>query len=231
MKVTFVKHSCFFIEEEDFCLLFDYYDGELPKDADRKKPLYVLESHFHGDHFSEKVFSAAADFEKVFYFLSFDISPKRIPEKICVQRMKPHEKAETEHFTVETLKSTDEGVAFLLSRGETSLYHAGDLNCWKWDGEPEDYNRMMEENYQKEMEFLKGKSMTAAFVPLDPRQEIYFDLGMLEYIEAVPDTKYLFPMHMWQDHRVIQKFQEKHGIELMNVLEEGQSFILKEAFK
>lgn len=33
-----------------------------------------------------------------------------------------------------TLRSTDAGVAFYVASNGVSLFHAGDLNDWEWDG-------------------------------------------------------------------------------------------------
>ena len=52
---------------------------------------------------------------------------------------------------VETLKSNDEGVAFLVTAEGRTIYHAGDLNWWYWNGEPEDDNEFM-------VRFYKGSS-------------------------------------------------------------------------
>ena len=56
MKITYIHHSCFLAETESACLLFDYFEGELPP-IPENKPLYILASHNHHDHFSEAVFS------------------------------------------------------------------------------------------------------------------------------------------------------------------------------
>lgn len=45
--------------------------------------------------------------------------------------------------TMETLFSTDEGVAFLLQCPEGMIYHAGDLNDWVWEEEPDEENQQM----------------------------------------------------------------------------------------
>ena len=40
-----------------------------------------------------------------------------------------------------SLKSTDEGAAFAIRETDgTSIYHAGDLNWWHWEGEPLAWN-------------------------------------------------------------------------------------------
>ena len=73
MKVTFINHSSFFVELESHCLLFDYYQGDIPQVVD--KPLYVFASHSHEDHFSPEIFQLARPGREVYYLLSDDISP------------------------------------------------------------------------------------------------------------------------------------------------------------
>ena len=53
--------------------------------------------------------------------------------------------------TVKAFKSTDEGVAFLIEAEGKVLYHAGDLNNWVWEGEPEEYNFRMSEAFHSEL--------------------------------------------------------------------------------
>ena len=38
-----------------------------------------------------------------------------------------------------------------------TIYHAGDLNNWVWEGEPEADNRRMSENFHREMDKLAGR--------------------------------------------------------------------------
>ena len=229
MQVTFIKHSCFFIESESFSLLFDYVDGVIPGQRNREKPLFVFASHRHGDHFSPKIPQAVEGFKQVFYILSDDIPPEQTAWP-NVWRMKPYDELKTEFFTIKTLRSTDEGVAFLLNRGEKWLYHAGDLNCWKWEGEPLSYNQQMEDNYRKELQQLAGLPILAAFVPLDPRQDAYYDLGMAQFLQAAPNAHYVFPMHMWGDYDIIRRYESTHGSVLQKISRDGQVFVFQEDF-
>ena len=177
MKVTFILHSSYFVELEHCCLLFDYYQGELPP---IEKPLYVFASHSHGDHFSTDIFQLAQPGREVHYLLSDDISPRQVPDKVKEQVtfVSPRSFYEVGDMKVATLRSTDMGVAFLLQCEGKCIYHAGDLNCWVWDGAPRFQNDQMKAQYKAELELLSGKSIDVAFVPLDPRQEDDFDLGM-----------------------------------------------------
>ena len=79
----------------------------------------------------------------------------------------------------DTLRSTDEGVAFLVRAEGKAFYHAGDLNDWRWDGEPENWNRGMAEKFRRYIEPLREVDLDAAFVPLDPRQEEHYAWGWI----------------------------------------------------
>ncbi len=228
MKVTFIKHSCYFVELEHTCLLFDYYEGSLPQ---TDKPLFAFSSHSHGDHFSEKLFEATASTNAT-YLLSQDIFKSRVPEELLdrVLFVKPHQTYELDELKAATLRSTDAGVAFLVQCEGKLIYHAGDLNCWVWDGAPRFQNDQMTAQYKRELELLAGKDIDVAFVPLDPRQEADFDLGMKYFFEAV-SAKTVFPMHMWEDYSVVPLFKSTPGYEeyakrLMDVKTPGQEFIL-----
>lgn len=233
MKVTFILHSCYHVELENCCLLFDYYEGQVPESG---KPLYVFASHSHGDHFSPAVFSLAKEGRQVHYLLSDDIFARRVPEeqRDRVTFVSPRGFYECDGLRVATLRSTDMGVAFLVECEGKLLYHAGDLNCWVWDGAPRYQNDQMTALYQQELTALSGLELDAAFVPLDPRQEADFDLGMRYFFEAVgPEhVKHVFPMHMWGDHSVVSLFKSDPNYKpyaplLMDVREPGQSFQLE----
>ena len=76
------------------------------------------------------------------FILSDDIWEKRIPEEVKGQtrRMKPDEEIVLDDIRIRTLRSTDEGVAFLVSVEGKMIYHAGDLNDWYWKEESEEWN-------------------------------------------------------------------------------------------
>jgi hypothetical protein len=57
--------------------------------------------------------------------------------------------------------------------------------------------------FQREMEHLKGIEIDYAFVPLDPRQEKFYDLG-LDYLLHTAKVKYVFPMHFWEKAEIIK---------------------------
>lgn len=56
---------------------------------------------------------------------------------------------------VTAFKSTDEGVAFMVETGGYTIYHAGDLNNWRWNGEELAWNNNMSTNYRRELKRSK----------------------------------------------------------------------------
>ncbi|MEG0368882.1 MAG: MBL fold metallo-hydrolase, partial [Hungatella sp.] len=129
MKVTYVEHSSFLVEMKRHYLLFDYFQGEIPK-MDPKKELLVFASHRHGDHFSPVIFELAKEYPRIHYVISDDIWENRVPMELHgkVTFMGAGEEETIGAVEVKTYRSTDEGVAFLLSIEGKTIYHAGDLN-------------------------------------------------------------------------------------------------------
>ena len=60
MKLTYIFHSGFAVETQSCVLVFDYRMDPadcMPVILSKGKPVYVLVSHFHEDHFSREIFS------------------------------------------------------------------------------------------------------------------------------------------------------------------------------
>ena len=236
MKVTYIHHSSFMAELEHAALLFDYFEGEIPE-IPEDKPLYVFASHRHGDHFSRAIFDLAGRAGKVTYVLSDDIWTRQVPEEILGRTtfIGPGESKRLldgagQPLDIEAFKSTDEGVAFLIKAEGKAIYHAGDLNNWVWEGEPEEDNRRMSENYHKELEKLAGRHIDVAFMLIDPRQEKDFYLGMDDFMRKV-GADAVFPMHFWGDFEAAARFKalpcaEEYRDRIHEIHEKGESFII-----
>lgn len=214
--VTYIGHSGFAVELEQASLLFDYCEGTMPE-LDRAKPLYVFASHAHADHFNFDIFSLRERHPGVTYILSDDIRKARnarnfarhgVPEEVYrnIVFLRPHQRQEIGPLVVETLDSTDEGVAFLVACGGKTVFHAGDLNDWVWEGEPEADNRAMTEKWRTEIARLEGRRLDLAFVVLDPRQEGDFWRGM-DWFMRHTDTAKVYPMHFWKDFSVFARLR------------------------
>jgi len=255
MDITYIHHSCFSVEMEDVVFVFDYYKGNLPA-FDTKKHIFVFASHKHSDHFDLKIFDLAKEYPHISFILSNDIkmndtymNRKNIPVKVRSNifyigknvnssypitidsnlHIKNGDISENPAFIkVETLKSTDAGVAFIVSHNDKVIYHAGDLNWWSWQGETAEEYHSMTDSFQKEMEHIKDREFDAAFVPLDPRQEERFFWGF-DYFMKNTNTKRVFPMHFWMDYSIISKLKEMDIVKdyvdkVITITEEGQKF-------
>ncbi|MGL5435090.1 MAG: MBL fold metallo-hydrolase [Lachnospiraceae bacterium] len=211
MNITYIHHSGFLVELDSLYLLFDYVGGSLP-DLNPDKQLFVFASHRHGDHFSVKIYDLTDLHPNVQYVLSDDIFQNQVPEdQSC--RTEFIDAGSSLDFSEQNLHitafhSTDEGVAFLAEHNGQSVYHAGDLNHWHWDGEPDDWNRQMADNYRQELERIKayGVRPNIAFLPLDGRQGEWFWVGLDEFMNTV-GADMVFPMHFWRDYSVIDKLK------------------------
>lgn len=233
MKITYIHHSSFAVELSKVILLFDYYAGPLPEFS-QDKMLVVFASHAHGDHFSTVIFELAQEREKIQYVLSGDINREKVPEELLgkVRFVKAGEKFPliSGEMEIETFKSTDEGVAFWISCEGKEIYHAGDLNNWWWEGEDKAWNHNMAANYKREIGKMAGRTADISFVPLDPRQERWFYLGMEEFMGKVR-AKAVFPMHFWKDYSIIEKMKEHPASEgwrdrIVEIHREGEEFII-----
>lgn len=209
MDVTYIYHSGFLVETKACYYLFDYYRKELPK-LHPEKPILVFASHFHQDHYNKKVFELLEQqgMKNIHAILSKDIARRNYPDAkgVEITCVTFHQRYELPCGTeLETLHSTDSGVAFLVTCPEGVIYHAGDLNDWVWQGEPEQDNRQMTGSYRHEIKMLAGRTIDVAFLPLDPRQEEYYAEGMRYFLENV-DVKAVYPMHYWGEPDIIERF-------------------------
>lgn len=208
-KVWYLAHSGFAVQTESSFLIFDYYLDEPkggtieqgvidPKEL-AEKNVIVFVSHNHDDHFNPVVFEWQKTIPNIRYILSNDI-----PEIPNATMIGPDDTVEQEDLVVKTYRSTDEGVAFLVQIDGLAIYHAGDLNWWHWEGEPETYNIKMADDYKKQIDLLAGERIDLAFVPLDPRQERQYDWGVKYLIER-NNVPYVVPMHFWNQPDVIDR--------------------------
>lgn len=221
MQVTFLDHSGFLVETDVVTLLFDWWKGELPA-MKPGVPLYVFASHRHEDHFNPQIFALDTWKEEVLddgdrdvYFLlgkgvSLDLLRRRLwgisPETAGKIRVcQGGQVLSLPQAEIETLTSTDEGVAFLVTLPDgRTVFHAGDLNWWHWEGEDKAWNHNMAANYRNEVDRLKGQHFHAAFVPIDPRLSEAYYWGIRYFLEQT-DAEHVFPMHFWGKYELCTK--------------------------
>ena len=206
MKITYINHSGFLIETKDCYYIFDYFKGELPY-LDKKKEVIIFCSHFHEDHFNPQIFGILDDMGMTYQaVLANDIRKRNHLSDLKITYVYHNQTYNLDNGTqVDTLLSNDSGVAFIVKTKEGTIYHAGDLNDWYWDGELKADNQRLTSAYRAEIRKIKGMHFDAAFVPLDPRQGDHYADGILYFLKNV-DCNVIFPMHYWNDANVIKRF-------------------------
>ena len=228
MKVTFLDHSGFLVELPSVTLLFDWWKGALPP-IRPQVPLLVFVSHWHDDHFSPAIFSlnAAAyllgDMDRR-WLARKGASPAVLEQCVSLSGNQTHRFSD--NITIETLPSTDEGVAFLVTADGQTVFHAGDLNWWHWEGEPDPWNPDMERKFKAYSQPLAGRNIDIALVPLDPRQK-EDGFRAAKYLLELAQIRRLIPMHQWGDFAFTDAFLARYPeytAKLLPVLRTGQGF-------
>ena len=235
MRATFLDHSGFLVELPTVTLLFDWWKGELPA-LRPGVPLLVFASHRHEDHFKPEIFRLDAHA----FLLGKDIklSPRHREKwglsdetaAKCLSLGGNETASPLPGVTVETLPSTDEGVAFLVTADGQTVFHAGDLNWWHWEGEDKAWNRNMEIDFKRYTEPLRGRRIDLVMLPLDPRLGEPGFWGPRYFLELADILRFL-PMHQWGDFGFTEKFLAEYPAFApltLPVAETGQVFVWKE---
>ena len=233
MRISFLGHSGFLLELPSATLLFDWSEGELPT-LRPGRPLLVFASHHHEDHFRPAIFQLGA----AAFLLGKDVrmsardrerwgvSPEAAARCVTLgggRRLEP-----LPGVQVETLTSTDEGVAFLVTADGQTVFHAGDLNWWHWGGEDVSWNTEMALHFQEFTAPLRGKHIDLAMLPLDPRLGRDGFRGPRYFLELA-DIARALPMHQWQDFGFTAKFLEEFpqfAGRVVPISHVGQEFLL-----
>lgn len=214
MHVTFLDHSGFLVELPGLTLLFDWWKGDLPPLP--SGPLLVFASHRHPDHFDPRIFALDDGQRDVRFLLGkgihlTDRNRKKwgLSEKAaadCRVLSGGESASPLPGVTVEALPSTDEGVAFLVTAEGRTVFHAGDLNWWHWEGEDKAWSANMAADFKRYTEPLRGRCADLALLPLDPRLGVpYAYWGLLRFLELM-DVRRLLPMHQWEQPEITDEF-------------------------
>ena len=211
-KITYLFHSGFSVETAGHFLLFDYCPS-LDRDSvfsseglNKKESVYVFVSHSHGDHFDPAILKWAKKNPSITYVFSSDVAFD--PSNLNSQVMSPYERWTDRSIEIKTFGSTDAGLSFLVQVDGLSIFHAGDLNWWRWKGETQAEQDHAEKIFKEEIDKMEGQKIDIAFFPVDRRLEEYYSLGA-EYFAARLKPKLLVPMHFGRDFGATKAFTEK----------------------
>ena len=135
MRLTYIYHSGFAIEADEFAILIDYYRDTPESYVYRhflKRPgrLYILSSHAHPDHFNPEVLRWKTYKKGIVYLFGKDILKRNRAGKEDAIYLKKGDFYEDHNLRIKAFGSTDSGISFLIEAEGKRLFHAGDLNNW-----------------------------------------------------------------------------------------------------
>lgn len=226
ISLTYIHHDCFLLSTPAFDMVFDCF-GTMPSralalieklihnPAAAQRPLYVLVSHHHKDHFSRSIFDWQRMRPATRYIISSDtrravaylLRPaskgstytghRPCPGSVSVLR--PGESYDDGTVWVRAFGSTDTGNSYLVGLPGTdfSIFHAGDLNTWIWKDEstPAEVRQAIAEfdAIIKEIAAFSPKIDLAMF-PVDSRIGTDYFTGASMFVRLI-DVRRFFPMH------------------------------------
>lgn len=227
MKIDFLAHSGFLLDDGQRYYVFDYYQdpkGLVDKAFKTGRRICFFVSHNHGDHYNPQI--QVFDSPRTSYIIHKDVP---LPGKMLIGSVHTMDVGETLLLDGEVLVtmygSTDLGGSFLVKAAE-SIFHAGDLNWWHWWGDTPENIADAKSLAWQELDRLQGLTVDYAMFPVDNRLEYAMEWGVIEFLKRVQVEKNLIPMHLngpaWQPSPY---YQALYGsIPLWNVSREGDSW-------
>lgn len=238
MKLTYIFHSGYAIEGDDFTIIIDYYkdssdisgEGIVYKELLKKKEkLYVLCTHSHHDHFNKEILKWKWEHPNVIYIFSKDILKYRKAKERDAIYLDKSDTYRDQTLSIEAFGSTDLGISFLINVEGKIIFHAGDLNNWHWNEEStkEEIDEA-EGFYQKELNLVidKVKHLDLAMFPVDPRLGKDYMKGAEQFLDAI-QTNLFAPMHFGEAYdkaNAFAEYAESKGCKFIKWQHTGESF-------
>lgn len=217
MKLTYIYHSGFVIDGDNFAIIIDYY-----KDSDNKngivhqnilnsdKKLYVLCTHSHQDHFNPEILEWKKIKNNITYIFSKDILDNKMATEGNAIYLDKLDTYKDNILSIQAFGSTDLGISFLIKTDNKTIFHAGDLNNWHWNEEStqEEINEA-ENYYNDELTLLSEhvQHLDLAMFPIDIRLGKDYIKGAEQFINAI-DTDIFAPMHFGNNYESIAAFAD-----------------------
>jgi L-ascorbate metabolism protein UlaG (beta-lactamase superfamily) len=229
MKIKYVHHSGFIVDDNTCTVMIDCCGltrKSVNEAVEAGKPLYILASHIHGDHFDPNILSFGGSGTK--WILSADIRGK-VPQRKDIIFMTKGDVYRDERVTIKAYGSTDEGVSFYMEIGGYKIFHAGDLNNWHWNEEetPKDAAKN-ERDFLDELALIAREvpALDAAMFPVDPRLGKDYTRGAEQFLDSIK-TGLFIPMHFWDKIEAARAFRseaEKRGCHFADIHTKGDVF-------
>ena len=220
-SLTYIYHDCFLLECQDCAVVFDYWrdplseSQEIPdfvKSIRPQKPLYVLVSHFHKDHFNKSIFGWRDLHPQIHFVISPDVRKRvryllepdshyagqKVPQEL-VSALRKGEMFSDALVDIHAFGSTDIGNSYVVKdkRSGLKVFHAGDLNCWAFrDNSTPAEIRSAENAFHSELAPIAEDfpELDVAMFPVDSRIGSCYAYGAAEFLKRI-NVKCFFPMH------------------------------------
>ena len=247
MTLTYIFHSGFVLETEQSILVFDYWmdpSGVMDGVLRSEKPMYVLSSHFHEDHFTREIFEWKKRKPNITYILSKDILRHRRANKDEADAwLAKGASWADERISVRALGSTDSGVSWIVETGGKRIFHAGDLCNWYARFLPdavsgqtiyseafaEDIDPIAhEKQYLGELKDIRkvADSFDIVMFPIDGRTGNGYTLGGRQFIERFKVGMFV-PMHFvasgFESAWRMKEFTDEKNISFWKISREGET--------
>ena len=237
MKITYLYHSGFIIENEDFAIIIDYYKDSSENTAHRlldsfQGEIYVLATHWHPDHFNREILRWKNNRSDLQYILSSDIFKKKlVSQDFSGVSMSKGEKWQDKNLCIKAFGSTDIGISFLIETEGKKFFHAGDLNNWHWDEEstPEEILEA-EQNFLKEIKLLRDETqyLDVAMFPVDIRLGSNYMRGPEQFVDLIRVGTFI-PMHFgvaYNEANAFEEYAKKAGCRFFKLTKTNENIII-----
>lgn len=239
MTLTYIWHDCFWLSTKNANFIFDFWkdtiteNNEFPrfiKEADKNKPLYVIVSHHHKDHFTKEIFEWSAMFRNIRFILSNDtakfcrhiLSDNSIykgskPSQESITVLKNGDTFKDDIMEIEAFPSTDIGNSYMIKSEGKTIFHSGDLNAWIWkDESTEQEVKKALGDFKAILRLISDKypKIDIAMFPVDSRIGRDYFAGAKLFVRSI-DVKHFFPMHFGLGET--QAEQQKYQIDAADV--------------
>ena len=248
LTLTYIFHSGFVLEADSCLLVFDYWMDPahvLDRFAANTKPVYVLASHFHEDHFNRAIFGWREQHPTVryTYILSKDILRHRRAkaDEADVWLAKGGSWSD-DLIHVTATGSNDSGVSWVVEVEGQRIFHAGDLCNWyarflaNQEHVPQiihslefgDINPLAEEKqFLGELKDIRkvAQSFHLVMFPVDGRIGNGYTLGGRQFIQRF-DVGMFVPMHFvasgFESAWRMEPFCQEAGVPFWCIGQEGE---------
>lgn len=219
MKIEYLGHSCFCLEDSDVKILIDPFltgNALASKTAKQVEADYILVTHGHADHLGDTYAIAKRTGATVFAVVEF-AKGSMAEEGIIVSMGNIGGKQKTPFGSVKYVPACHgSGVpgalacGYVIDIGGKKIYHAGDTALIA------------------DMQFLADEQIDVALLPIGD----FFTMGPEDAVKAVKLIlpKYVIPMHyntfpqIQQNPNIFKNAVENEGVSKVKILNPGECF-------